>query len=39
MHDLYVHFQIGAGGLMPILGIFEQITEGLRAKEHKYSFG
>lgn len=39
MFEFDVHFQISAVDEMPILGIFEQITEGLRAKEHKRSFG
>ncbi len=39
MFEFDVHFQISTGGEMPILGIFEQITEGLRDLEQKCSFG
>lgn len=39
MFESDVHFQISAIDEMPILGIFEQITEGLQDLEHKRSFG
>lgn len=39
MFEFNVHFQISAVDEMPILGIFEQITESLRALEQKRSFG